>query len=296
MGRICCILLIFAVIAGCGTFSIPLNKPTLVTDQAERSVTIRRGESTRADVRAALGEPLLESSFWRVELYRVEDEKLKLKLHFIGVPLPVPMPSSEKYHGYVLVTYDTAGRVSQLSSGSHSEGWMANDTDKRIFLRADELAIIEGPVLLADSNRLLAYLAERSHATSCTLVVAAEVHEDFFPRQVSIDDGELFDLTLIRRFGDKLPVLYAITVPPGQHRLLITSSFLDGRAEASFECATGQVLYCIVNSRVEGKSFWSHGKLQATAAISAVSPEAWKGRSIVLYSKGRWLVEPEPDR
>ena len=267
-----------------------MKNPSLVTDQAERSVTIRRGESTRADVRAALGEPLLESSFWRVELYRVEDNSLKLAFFVAIIPLPVPMPSSEKKHGYVLVTYDTAGRVSQLSSGSHSEGWMADGIDKQIFLRADELAIIEGPVLLADSNRLLAYLAERSHATSCTLVMAAELHEIFSPRQVSIDDGELFDLTLIRRFGDPLPVLYAITVPPGQHRLLITGSFLDGRAEASFECATGQVLYCIVSSRVEGK------KLQATAAISAVSPEAWKGRSIVLYSKGRWLVEPEPDR
>ena len=40
VGRVCCIVLICAVVAGCG-FGIPLKKTTLVMHQAERSVTIR---------------------------------------------------------------------------------------------------------------------------------------------------------------------------------------------------------------------------------------------------------------
>jgi len=322
LGRICCILLIFAVIAGC-SIDIDLKKPDLVTNQAERSVTIGLGESTREDVRAALGEPLLESNFWRVELYRADDKHVEAGVGFVIIPV-LPFVTSLDVHGYVLVTYDTAGRVSQLSSGNHSEGFFATFAERCLTIRADELTfaidlirIQRGPALLADSNRLSEYLAGRSHATSCTLVVAC-AQDAGCPDEIAINDGEPFDpspTTVLcapgtpcpkgSRMGSlvfdgksvfTVPVLHAITVPPGQHRLLITSSVLDGRGEASFECAAGQVLYGMVRSRVEGASFWSKGKLQATADMSIVPPEAWDAHSIVLYSKGRWLVKPELDR
>ena len=332
LGRICCILLIFAVIAGCA-IGIDLKKPTLVTDQAERSVTIGLGESTREDVRAALGEPLLESNFWRVELYRADDKHVEAGVVVIIIPV-LPIVSSMDVHGYVLVTYDTAGRVSQLSSGTTSEGFLVSYSEKLLTLRADELTFASDfkwnkwePALLADSSRLSEYLAGRSYATSCMLVVACAQDENC-PEEIAVDDGEPFDpspMTVLcapdapcpkgspyyfskidgervyipEIYGKRVlrvPLLHAITVPPGKHRLLITSSVRDGRGEASFECAAGQVLYGIVRSRVEGRSFWSKGKLQATADMSIVPPEAWDAHSIVLYSKGRWLVEPELDR
>jgi hypothetical protein len=105
-------------------------------------------------------------------------------------------------------------------------------------------------------------------------------------------DGRVID----GKWVFSVPLLHAITVSPGQHRLRITSSVLDGRGDASFECAAGQVLYGLVCSRVEGASWWSKGTLQATATLSTVAPDAWDAHSIVLYRNSRWLVEPEPVR
>ena len=299
----------FAVVAGC--FSIPLKNPTRVTQQVERGATIRLGESTSADVRAALGETLLESNFWRVELYRVEDTYSEVGIGWFGV-----LPFHVTLQGYVLVSYDAAGRVSQVSSGHHEVGFQAQN--QLMMIRADELTFAHSPivgnVLLADSSRLPDYLTARSKVANCTLVVAC-AQEEGCPGEITIDDGEPFDPSPITvlcapdascpkgsrvGYGTGLftvPVLHAITVRPGKHRLLITSSLHDGRGEASFECTASKVLYGIIRSRVEGASWWSgRGKLQVTATLSTVALEDWGARSIVLYREGRWLVEPEPDR
>jgi hypothetical protein len=324
MERVCCILLIFTVIAACGSKTITLVEPTLVTQQASGSARIRLGESTRADVRAALGEPLLESNFWRVELYRADGRHAEVDL-FVLILIPILVGVSDhKIHRYVLVTYDTAGRVSQVSFGDHSEGIFDTLPERCVTIRADELTFAIdldrpqwGPTLLAESNRLSEYLAERSHSTSCTLVVAC-AQDTGCPDEITIDDGEPFDpspTTALsprsapcpkgsRESSDRfprelvctVPVLHAITVPPGQHRLRITSSVHDGSGEVSFECTAGNVLYGIVRSRVESVNSWSKARLQATAAMSIVSPEAWDAHNIVLYRNGRWMVEPELDR
>ncbi len=318
-GRVGCLALACAALGGCWGFGIPVKEDTRVNRQAESSVTIRIGESTRVDVRAALGEPWLRSDFWRAELYRADDKRMEVE--FIGVIIyPVPIGVfSEKVHGYVLVTYDTADRVSQLSAGSVHEGLIATNEDKWLMLRADDVtfAIDVGrakprPALVADSTRLREYLAGREHAASCTLVAAC-TEDAGCPDEVAIDAGKPFNpspVTVLCALAGpcpagtrtpgyevngkgfvNVPVLHVISVPPGPHRLVITSSVLDGRGEESFECAAGQILYGSVRSRVEGASWWSSGKLQATVTFAAATPESRDGQSIVLYRNGQWLEE-----
>jgi hypothetical protein len=314
--------LALAALGGCG-FGVPLKKATLTAEQAQRSATIHLGESTRAEVRAALGEPWLRSRFWRVEAYRADDKRTELGFA-VAVVVPVPIGVfSEKQHGYVLVTYDASGRVSQVSSGMASEGFLAEAGEKWLAIRADEITFAVDLVrtklrstLLADSSRLPGYLAERRQAAGCTLVaVCAE--DQGCPDEVSVDDGEPFDPSPITALcgpdapcpkgsplaasevdGKKffrVPVLHAIGVAPGRHRVRMASSVIPGSGEASFECASGDVLYGVVVSRVEGASWWSKGKLQAIMTLTAAAPETWEPFSLVLHRNNRWLVDPGPD-
>lgn len=321
-GRAACASLALAVLAGCG-FAIPMQQSSVVPRQAERGATLRLGESTRAEVRAALGDPWFHSGRWRVEVYRADDKRTELGFMMaIVVPVPVGV-FREKRHGYVLVTYDDAGRVSRVSSGIASEGLLAEEANKWLVIRADDMTFaVERvrtkwrPTLLADSGRLPSYLAERGRAAGCTLVVACDEGQGC-PDVIAVDDGEPIDPSPITvlcapdepcptgsrlsetEFDGKrfvlVPVVHAIGVEPGRHGLRVTSSVLDGSGEASFECAGGQVLYGIVRSRVEGATWWSKGTLQATVSMSTVPPDTWGAHSLALNRNGRWLVDAETE-
>jgi hypothetical protein len=314
--------LTLTVLAGC-SFGVPLKQPTVVPQQAERSATIRLGESTRDDVRAALGEPWLRSEFWRVEVYRADDKRTELGF-MVAIVVPVPVGVfSEKRHGYVLVTYDGAGHASRVSSGFLSEGLAASEADKWLVIRSDEITLAVDQVrtkwrttLIADSSRLSDYLAERRHAAGCTLVVACDEVRGC-PDELAVDGGEPFDPSPITVLcapdapcpkGTPLagmgidgksfvlvPVLHAIGVAPGSHRLRIAGSMIHGGGEASFACSGGEVLYGTIHSRVEGASWWSRGKPTATVTLSPAAPPSWDDYGFALYRDGRWLVSAEPD-
>ena len=319
--RAACASLPLVVLAACG-FGVPLKKSVLVPQQAERSATILPGESTRAEVRAALGEPWLESGFWRVEVYRSDDKRTELAFAMaIVIPVPVGV-MREKQHGYVLVTYDAAGRVSRVTPGIASDGSLARASDRWMAIRADGITFAVEPVgtklrstLLADSSRLPDYLAERRRADGCTLVTACDEGQGC-PDQVAVDDGEPFDprpVTVLcapdapcpsgaRQSGGEIdgksvilvPVVRAIHATPGRHAVRVGSSVLQGGGEATFECGGGDVLYGIVRSSVEGASWRSKGRLQATVTVSAVAPKAWDDCSVALSRDGRWLVSAGP--
>ena len=313
--------LALAVLAGC-SFGVPLKKATLTAEQAERSATIRLGESTRAEIHAALGEPWLRSDFWGLELYRADDKRTELEFAVVIV-VPVPMGVfSEKQHGYVLVSYDAAGCVSKVSSGVTSDGFLADAGEKWLTIRADEITFAVDPVrtklrstLLADSGRLPSYLDGRRRADRCTLLAFC-AEDRGCPDEISVDGGEPLDSSPITALcspgapcptgtalaeaeidGKKLlrvPVLHAIDLAPGRHRVRMASSVIPGSGETSFDCSTGDVLYGFVASHVEGASFWSKGELRAIMTFSPGAPELLRPFSFVLYRNGRWLVDPEP--
>jgi hypothetical protein len=320
--RAVCTSLTLSACAGC-SFGVPLNQPTVVPQQAERSATIHLGESTREDVRAALGEPWLQSEFWRFEVYRADDKRTELGF-MVAIVVPVPVGVfSEKRHGYVLVTYDTAGRASQVSSGVFGEGLSASETDTWMVVRADEITLAIDRVrtkprttLLADASRLPDYLAGRRHAADCTLVTACDQDEGC-PDRIAVDDGEPFDPSPITvlcapeapcpkgtplaygkidgRSFFHVAVLHAMGVPPGSHRLRIASSMVHGGGESSLTCAGGEVLYGIVHGRIEGASWWSKGTLKVTVTLSTIAPEVWDDYGVALYRDGRWLVSAAPE-
>jgi hypothetical protein len=320
-GRLALAWIALPLLEGCG-FGVPLRQPTVVPDQAARGATLRLGEATRSDVRAALGEPRLESGFWRAELYRADDKRTELGF-MVAVVIPVPVGVfSEKRHGHVLVVYDDAGRVAGVASGVVGDGILATDAESWMTLHAGAISFVVDPVgtkqratMLADAARLAEYLAARRNAAGCTLVAGCD-GEGGCPDRLAIDGGEPLDPSPVTALcapdapcpiGSAIPgapidgkhfvivpVLLAIDVPAGVHLLRVTSSRIEGGGEASFECGAGEVRYALVRSRVRGKRFWSQGTLEAVVTYPASAPADWDARSLELVRDGRWLVEREP--
>ena len=118
------------------------QESTLVTQQAKRTVSVRIGESSRADVQAALGEPWLLSTFWRFDVFRAEDEQTEVDFLVAIWPVPIGV-FTMKVGGYVLVAYDPAGRVAQVASGSASRGSLVRED---LMLRTDDLTLANEPI------------------------------------------------------------------------------------------------------------------------------------------------------
>ena len=291
-----------------------MKQTTVIPEQAERIATIRLGESTRTEVRSALGEPVLENGFWRVELYRVDDMRTELGF-MVAIVVPVPVGVfHEKRHGYVLVTYDNSGRVSKVSSGVAGEGMLASDAERWPVIRADEIVFAVDSVrnkirstLLADASRLSEYVEERGRASGCTLMAACDTDQGC-PNEVAVDDEPPFDpspMTVLCTPEEtcprgspipggeidgksflRVPVIHAVNTAPGTHRVRVTSSVRKGSGEATFSCDAGDVVYGIVRSHLEGATWWSKGRLEATVMFSNELPVHWDSYSLVLHRDG----------
>lgn len=314
------LLLLTALLGGCG-FGIPVKDPTQVRQQVEQSMKIRIGESSRADVRTLLGEPWLESDFWHFELYRAESEQKELSFFVFFTP-PVPIGVfTWKIGGFVLVSYDSAGHVAKVSAGNASRSMGDQDA---LMLRAGELNLVIEPLgdgspqLIADPARFAGFLALRRASPVCTLILACSRPasperwpDESCPDRVAVDDGEPLDPKPLYAVCDpashcpptavpghmfaRVPLWVPFTLPPGQHRLKMSSSVFKGNMEAAFECAAGEVRYATVSGQVNWH-WWGprSSTLDATVSWSADSPADWSSRSVLLYRHDRWLAAPVP--
>ena len=306
---------------GCG-FGVPLKEPVAVTQQTQRSASIRPGESTRDSVRAVFGEPWLQSRFWGFDLYRAIDTSTELGGLFITIwPIPLGIFTSQ-VDGYVLVAYDTEGRVEQVSTGDTSK--FPGD-QYPLMLRARDLSFgVEknyqrGPQLMADANRLQDYLVLRRRSATCTLIVACEETGyqkwpyEACPNRVVVDNAESIDPTPFFACCDtgkdcpadflqigqvmQVPLIHPVNLPAGRHRLVMTSSTFKGTNETSFECAPGEVRFGIIRGHVDW-DWWGPrtSMLNANLTFERDLPSQWKSYRMLLYRGDHWLAQPEPDR
>lgn len=311
--------IILTLLPGCASQITPSQYPVAVTQLTQRSATIRPGESTRDNVRAAFGEPWLQSRFWGFDLYRADDT-LK-ELYDLVLPITVNI------EGYVLVTYDKTGRVGQVTSGiahkAHRETHGILDSQP-MMLRAGELRLgveyfKDGPLLMADASRRQDYLELRRRSASCTLILAcADMHNPGrqnesgpYPDRIAIDDAEPIDPQPFlgmhcNPIGSCQPpfnssmvqLVNPISLPPGHHRLVITSSTYKGQHETSFECSPDEVRYGIIRGHVNWDRWHNprNSTLETAISFEEDLPPQWASYSILLYRHDHWLAEPEPDR
>lgn len=301
-------LLLIFLVWGC-EIAVPMKKPIAVMQLEGRSSGIVVGKSTRDDVRSALGMPMLQSRFWGVDVFKVSDTSTA-----IGI-FPIPGVFTAKDQGYVLVTYDEAGCVAQMSAGST---YRSMGEQQPLMLKASNLYLgIEkttvgesphGPQLIADAALLPAYLELRRRSSTCTLILAyqdAENPEIPFhgcPDTVVVDDTEPLDPTpFYARCGldpqcppdvwqlTPVPLLLPLTLSPGGHRLVLSKR--KTLHEVSFDCDAGEVLYGIIQGQVN-KDWWGF-TFDYTVTFTQTSPAELSTYSVLLYSDDRWLAEQE---
>jgi len=305
-------------LAGCG-FGVPIKDPTAVTEQTQRTETIEPGQSTRDSVRAGFGEPWLQSRYWGVDVYQALDTSTELGGLVITI-WPVPLGVfTYQVEGYVMVAYDPADRVVAVATGNVSN-W--HGEKHALMLRARDLnlgieSIYErGPQLMADASRLPEYVALRREAMTCTVILACEetAYERWAyegcPDRVVIDDAEPMNPTPFFGACDPaascpphvlptgqfvwVPLVYPVTLPPGPHRLTLSSSTFKGESATSFECAAGEVRYGIIHGQVSWH-WWGprSSTLNTSVTFEEALPAKWGSYSILLY-RDRWYADPEP--
>lgn len=284
-----CLVGVVCTLVGCG-FRVPVQETTAISEQREKRAVLLIGTSTRADVRAALGTPEVESERWRVDLYRAEEERREVEFVVVLV-LPVPVGAFRvKERGYVLVAYDEAGRVSDVASGSASEGIVAEDATHWLVLRADDLTLVVDPVktkprttLLADAGRLPAYLQTRRKSADCTLVVACDPGERC-PEEFALEGGDAIEPRPIEvltgsSIVDRIPIVHALSVAPGSHRI--------AGGKDSFECVPGDVVYANVRGAAGRRD-------EPKSSFSKTPPSDRVDLPLVLHRNGRWWVDRLP--
>jgi hypothetical protein len=161
------------VLAGCAA-DVPLGRPTLTEqDVLGRAATIREHPTTRSGVHSVLGEPIVASDPRGVEVFRLDGQQRKMLLIFAPYPVPMPGPT-EKFAGYVLVSYDEGGHVAAIDSGfASSPGFGATSS---IILRAGDYEFMHAAddTLSVSLDRFLRDRAAAQPATACTVLVACE--------------------------------------------------------------------------------------------------------------------------
>jgi len=172
---------------------------------------------------------------------------------------------------------------------------------------------------MADANRLEDYLALRRRSATCTVILACNEERyqkwpyETCPDRVVIDGAEPIDLqpffgtcdpgsscppkTLPAGPYMRVPMVHPITLTPGAHQLVMTSSTFKGRHEASFSCASGEVRFGIISGYVS----WSAWSPRASTLNTAITfsddlPAQWVSYSMLLFRGDRWFVQTEPDQ
>jgi hypothetical protein len=314
-------LSLVAVVSGC-TFGVPVQHPEQVEQQAQRSAAIRPGESTRTNVIEALGMPWLHSDYWHVDVYRARDVAREVGgLVVLIYPVPLGVFKSE-VEAYVMVVYDDAGVVTSVVSGStaHSLG-----DQPSLMLRTAGLTLglerfgKRGLHFMADGQHLVDYLHRRQVTGACTLVLACQedAHEKWAyetcPDRVAVDDGPVLDpqpLTAACAAGQpcpagesigapymRVPLMLPLSMPPGRHRLSMSSSTFKGSHAEPFECSAGQVRYGVIRGHIKWH-WWGPRKstLDNTVTFEDSMPSDWNSHSMLLRRGDQWIAEQEPDR
>lgn len=297
-------LVLLAGLSGCFPYVWPRDPPELVLAQAEKSATIRPGETKRSEVHALLGAPWLSSRFWQVDVHRISQAQLTPGAYFVFF-IPVPGVWKVNWDGYVLTTYDEVNRVTAFASGDDEESFtrhepclqaadmiLSNNWNK--YMHNTRGASEQELVLLAGGHRLASFLELQRQTDACTVIVACEKAD--CPDQIKIDNFVTIDPRFVR-LGDcpdktHVPVLHLLNLAPGKHGVAVSSSNGQDRSEATINCSAGDVRYVHVQSEVIGKSFWRVGEIQTTLQVIEDKPESWSEYSVLIWRSSGWWKQP----
>ena len=280
------------MLTGCFGLHIESSIPEQV---AENVINIQPNETTRKMVRELLGDPIISSDFWNVEIYRTGTGHDVYLLYFI---LPISIPD---VIGYIQVTYDENWIVSEYSSGFSYE-------DPANIPGSNELSLFSGGFTFISGGGFPAGEGSNIHTNSyIETLIAPETLDDLASiTNVSedecimylINEGRGYDVYLDGKALLYVPfislgdVYFRVSAPPGEHVIeLMPRAYTPKSHKHKFSCIQGQELYVHTNKSTfrYDKDWWVPYRNKMDVEVSDKYQEEQDGRRRrVIHHEGEW--------
>lgn len=282
-----------ASLALAGCIPITLHESKLEETVPESIATVAVGETTRAQVREALGEPLIASEFWRFDAFRMKDANVGV----VVFPPYVPIPAWTTEEAYALVSYAEDGRVADAAWISRASGIWSIGNGENVVAGAGTVRIRSyygTLLLLASPERTDAYWQHHPSRDRCQVVIG--VAEYTYDARLKVDGRS--DVAFPRRGTPLSTGLVAFEIPAGRHQIEAVGTDAKFSAATELECGAGDRRY--VSLRLEhdeaATGYGSWKQLDARLEVSSAMPEALREQWLLIWADRQWLVPQEPGR
>lgn len=306
--------------AGCAVEYVSPENP--YNDIPDRSSEINTERVTRGDVRAALGEPILSSRYWRFDLFRATTEQSNVPIALTPWPIPIAR-ITDKLHRYTLISFDPGGGVTEVSTGLFREApdWRLGikHDHPSLFLRSADIMFFVDQLQARNVNLLVAFegrnkfLRQVQKSKNCTVVIGCGTGG--CGDQLSVDGEKQFKLPLripiAQRDGYRswlreaatpiteqrlawLEALLTLQLTPGERTLNFSARSLKGQHAATFSCHPGELFYLMISVKAK-KGSLTDALEEWLITRTETIPEQFTGRPLILMFDGRWYADAEPD-
>lgn len=312
-------LAVFSVLTGSACVNMRVPDSDVESTLPTKVVPIVIGESDRAAVRRMLGEPWLHSDFWRFDLFRMTERVTAVAVMILPVWV-----GSDTVNGYVLVSYDERGAVSDRSTGvvegdNISGQSLASSGPRSALISAGDVtftvdAVEQSPSVYVSTRRRDEFLEQSRRSDSQCLLVLGCVRSycdtgivSYCDTGIAVDGGPPRALpgaytghpasdgagTEFWRQAWLAPIALA----PGAHRIVVVPPrYATLEAATELRCAAGEVLFARIDVRLKDDRLRWKAPLEGDIRISREMPESLQDQPLVIWRDGVWLVPAEPGR
>lgn len=285
------VILVFSIflVSGCGTLG------TVKSDVPEKQVYLRTliqpGITSHSEVSKLLGNPLLKSGKWSVEVYRAA-EGSDVTWELAGI-IPVPAGSRDVI-SYAMMLYDSNGIVKEvdwlLFTGKGSPGDYAAgsaEVGDLHFMVGPDATLFGNAVeyLLLGEDGSKAALFQDAPFDSCQITFSLHNGVD----QVLIDNKSILEDAP----GENIFIQYA--VQPGEHTLTMKTPVLGYRPReftSEYSCEAGDSHYVHLDVKIvptyKKGVFVDAYKNEGRIHINETPPDFLLGDRKLLYQSGEW--------
>ena len=279
------------VLAGC--IPITLHESKLDETVPQSIATVVVGETTRAQVRAALGVPVIASEFWRFDAFRMKDANVGV----VVFPPYVPIPSWTTEEAYAVVSFAEDGRVADAAWISRQSGIWSIGNGENLAAGSGSVRVHSyyGTLLLtASPERRDAYWRDHPARDRCREVIGLAQYA--YDAKIKFD-GE--SKVAFPRLATPLSLgLVSVELAPGRHRIDATGTDAKFSAATEVECGAGDQHYVSLGLEHDetASGYGSRKNLDARFDVSDELPEALREQRLLIWADGQWLVPQEPGR
>lgn len=283
--------LLALALAGC--IPITLHESKLEETARQSIATVVVGETTRAQVREALGEPVVASEFWRFDAFRMKDANVGV----VVFPPYVPIPAWTTEEAYAIVSHAEDGRVADAAWLSRASGIWSIGNGENLAAGSGSVRVHSyyGTLLLAAApERRDAYWRDFPPHDRCRVAIAVTGYS--YDARIRIDGKS--KVAFPRLVMPLSLGLVTVELAPGRHRIEATGTDAKFSAATEFECGAGDHRFVSLvlehDEAATGDGSWK--QLDARFDVSSDMPEALREQRLLISVDGQWLVPQEPGR